>query len=73
MSNLLKTMENDQIIKFIKDNKDTIWVFLLSDIVAHTFYPEYLIENIRKYRMEGKISKEIAIKHLELLEAVYKK
>ena len=73
VSNLLKTMENDQIIKFIKDNKDTIWVFLLSDIVAHTFYPEYLIENIRKYRMEGKISKEIAIKHLELLEAVYKK
>ena len=73
VGNLLKTMENDQIIKFIKDSKDTIWVFLLTDIVAHTFYPEYLIENIRKYRMEGKLNKEIAIKHLELLEEAYKK
>ena len=73
VSNLLKSMENDNIIKYIKDSKDTIWVFLLTDIVAYAFYPEYLIENIRKYRMEGKLKKEIAIKHLELLEAAYKK
>ena len=70
---LLKIMERDQIIKFIKDSKGTVWVFLLTDIVAYTFYPEYLIEKIRKDRMEGKLKKEVAIKHLELLEEAYKK
>jgi len=69
----LKLMEKDHIIKFIKDSKDTVWVFLLTDLVAHTFYPEYLIEKIRKDRMEGKLKKEVAIKHLELLEEAYKK
>ncbi|MFX0020683.1 MAG: hypothetical protein ACFE9S_00035 [Candidatus Hermodarchaeota archaeon] len=69
----LKGMEDDQILKVIRDSKDTLWVFLLTDIVVHTFYPEYLIEKIRKDRMEGKLNKNIAIKHLEFLEAAYKK
>ncbi|KKN21021.1 hypothetical protein LCGC14_0929710, partial [marine sediment metagenome] len=73
IGNILKPMEKDQIIKFIKDSKDTVWVFLLTDVIAHTFYPEYLIEKIRKDRMEGKLKKEVAIKHLELLEEAYKK
>ncbi|MFX1503095.1 MAG: hypothetical protein ACFFDH_19200 [Promethearchaeota archaeon] len=69
----LKGMEEDQILKVIKDSKDTLWVFLLTDIVVDTFYPEYLIEKIRKDRMEGKLKKNVAIKHLEFLEAAYKK
>ncbi|MFX0136555.1 MAG: hypothetical protein ACFFDN_23145 [Candidatus Hodarchaeota archaeon] len=69
----LKAMEDDQIIKVIKDSKDTIWVFLLTDIVVHTFYPEYLIEKIRKDRMDGVLKKNVAIKHLEFLEKAYKK
>ncbi len=73
IGNVLKPMEKDKIIKFIKDSKEIVWVFLLTDIVAHTFYPEYLIEKIRKDRMEGKLKKEVAIKHLELLEEAYKK
>lgn len=73
VGSLLKAMEDDQIIKVIKDSKDTIWVFLLTDIVIHTFYPEYLIEKIRKDRMDGKLKKNVAIKHLEFLEKAYKK
>ncbi len=73
IGNILKPMEKDNIITFVKDSKDKVWVFLLTDIVAHTFYPEYLIEKIRKDRMEGKLKKEVAIKHLELLEEAYKK
>ncbi|MFX1344842.1 MAG: hypothetical protein ACFFAI_07020 [Promethearchaeota archaeon] len=69
----LKTMEDNGILKVIKDEKDTAWVFLLTDVIAHTFYPEYIIENIRKDRMEGKLNKDVAIKHLEFLEQVYKK
>jgi len=69
----LKTLEEDNVIKLIKDEKNDVWVFLLTDLVAHTFYPEYLIEKIRKYRMDGTINKNIAIKHLDLLEEAYKK
>ncbi|TKJ18263.1 MAG: hypothetical protein CEE43_18555 [Promethearchaeota archaeon Loki_b32] len=73
VGSFLKNLENEQIIKLIKDNKDTVWVMLLTDIVAHTFYPEYLIEKIRKERMDGNIKKTVAIKHLEFLEKTYKK
>jgi hypothetical protein len=73
IGSFLKSMEDNQIIKVIKDSKDTYWVFLLTDIVVQTFYPEYLIEKIRKDRIEGKLNKNVAIKHLEFLEAAYKK
>ena len=73
VGSFLENLEKDQIIKLLKDNKDTVWVFLLTDIVAQTFYPEYLIEKIRKDRMEGKINKNVAIKHLEFLEKTYSK
>ncbi len=73
VGSFLKALENDQIIKLIKDNDDTVWVMLLTNIVTHTFYPEYLIEKIRKERMNGNIKKTVAIKHLEFLEKAYKK
>ena len=38
-----------------------------------SFYPEYLIENISKAVAEVKLKKETAVKHLELLEQIYKK
>ncbi|MHA2180494.1 MAG: hypothetical protein ACXAAH_03630 [Promethearchaeota archaeon] len=69
----LKKMEDDNIIIILKDEKETEWVLLFTDIVAHTFYPEYLIEKIRQKSMEGKLKKNIAIKHLEFLEETYKK
>ena len=73
VGSFLQNLENNKVIKLIKDNKEAVWVFLLTDIVAHTFYPEYLIEKIRKERMDGKIKKTVAIKHLEFLEKAYKK
>ncbi len=73
IGDFLKSLENDHIIRFIKDEKDTQWIFLLTDIVTHTFYPEFLIEKIRKYRMDGILKKSVAIKHLEFLEEAYKK
>jgi hypothetical protein len=69
----LRAMENDNIIKILTDEKDTEWVFLLTDIATDTFYPEYIIEKIRNHRVEGKLNKDVAIKHLEFLEEVYKK
>ncbi len=69
----LKSMEQDQIIKLIRDSKGTLWVFLFTDVVIPTFYPEYIIEKIRQHRVDGALKKEYAIKHLELLEEAYKK
>ena len=69
----LKAMEDDNIIIVLKDEKDTNWVLLFTDVVAHTFYPEYLIEKIRKDSVEGKLKKNVAIKHLDFLEESYKK
>ncbi|MFX1375153.1 MAG: hypothetical protein ACFFA0_05020 [Promethearchaeota archaeon] len=73
IGSILRTMENDKILKILKDEKDTEWVFLLTDIAADTFYPEYILEKIRNHRMEGNLNKDVAIKHLEFLEEVYKK
>jgi len=69
----LATLEADHIVKTIKDESDVEWVFLLTDIAAQKFYPEYLIENIRKAVSENILNKESAVKHLELLEQSYKK
>jgi len=69
----LATLEADHIVKIIKDETDTEWIFLLTDIISLKFYPEYLIENIRKSVSENILNKESAVKHLELLESSYKK
>ncbi|MBY9010335.1 MAG: hypothetical protein KGD74_10770 [Candidatus Lokiarchaeota archaeon] len=69
----LSTLEADHIIKIIKDESDVEWIFLLTDITAHKFYPEYLIEKVRKAVSEDILKKESAIKQLELLEQIYKK
>ncbi len=69
----LKSMVDDNIIIVLKDEKNLDWVLLFTDVVAHTFYPEYLIEKIRKDSIEGKLKKNVAIKHLDFLEETYKK
>jgi hypothetical protein len=73
VAHLLSVMEKDGILKIIKDNKNVEWVFLLTDIAVRPFYPEYMLENIRKDREENPnlLKKETAIKHLDYLEKVY--
>ena len=70
---LLKSMEKDNIIKIIKDKSNTPWIFLLTDVSVQQFYPEYLIEKIRKDTVDGKLNRKIAVKHLEILEKAYVK
>jgi len=71
LEQILKDLAEKKIITAIKDKKDRIWVFLLSDIKFPTFFPEYMIDVIRRRWKEGTIAKEIALKHLELLRAEY--
>ncbi len=65
-------LKEARIITTIKD-KDDEWVLLLTDTIADTFFPEYLIEKIRQDVADKKLRKKTAIKHLEILEQVYKK
>ena len=67
----LKRLAEDDVILPIKDKKQRVWIFLLSDIQSITFFPEYMIDVIRRRWKEGTIAKEIALKHLELLRAEY--
>ena len=70
---LINVEDNEaKIITTIKD-KDDEWVLLLTDTIADTFFPEYLIEKIRQNVLDEKLRKKTAIKHLEILEQVYKK
>jgi len=71
--NFLNILEQDNIIAIIKDSVNLDWVFLLTDINPQTFYPEYMITNIRNDVTDKKLKQSIAIKHLELLEQAYKK
>ncbi|TFG03341.1 MAG: hypothetical protein EU539_12335 [Promethearchaeota archaeon] len=64
---LLKALEEDNIIKIFRDKKETDWVFLFTDVAVEKFYPEYMLENIRTKSLK----KEVAIRHLELLEEAY--
>ncbi len=68
---LLNSLQENGIVKIIKDEKNEEWVFLVTDITAKVFYPEYLIENIRKDEAQKKLSSKLAIKHLDLLEHNY--
>jgi hypothetical protein len=71
---ILRAMEKDNIIKVINDDKtNTAWIFLLSDVSVQQFYPEYLIEKIRKDAAAGILNRKIAVKHLEILEKTFVK
>ncbi len=67
----LRRLTDENIILPLKDKKQRVWVLLLSDIQAITFFPEYMVDVIRRRWKEGTIAKEIALKHLELLRAEY--
>ncbi len=70
---IFSKLEQDKIITIIEDDNNVKWVFLLSDILVKKFYPEYLIENIRKDFVLGDLRREIAVKHLDILENTYPK
>ncbi|TXT60695.1 MAG: hypothetical protein BAJALOKI3v1_880018 [Promethearchaeota archaeon] len=73
ISALMRRLEENGIITVLEDKTGMKWVFLLTDVIAEQFYPEYLIEKIRQDFVEGILKKDIAIKHLDILENAYSK
>jgi hypothetical protein len=72
---ILDDLIQQNIITEIKDQKGKEWLFLLTDIEPIIFFPEYLLDNIKKaYHNEEsskKIPFEVAKLALELLEIAY--
>ncbi len=68
----INELKRHNIISEIKDKKGSIWIFLKSDIVFPSFFPEYLVDSIRRRWMEKNITQDLALKHLELLRSVYR-
>ncbi|MBD3213348.1 MAG: hypothetical protein GF311_12130 [Candidatus Lokiarchaeota archaeon] len=73
ISALMRRLEENGIITVLEDKTGMKWVFLLTDVIAEQFYPEYLIEKIRQDFVDGTLKKDIAIKHLDILENAYSK
>ncbi|MHA1368389.1 MAG: hypothetical protein ACTSWN_16595 [Promethearchaeota archaeon] len=67
---LLKLLETSNVLKIFKNDNDK-FLILKSDIRYQVFFPEYLVDKIRKAWRDGKISKKLAIKHLTMLRDVY--
>jgi hypothetical protein len=69
---LIDELKKYNIIDEIKDKKGNSWIFLRTDIVFPTFFPEYLVDSIRRRWMEKDITQNLAVRHLELLKSVYR-
>ncbi|MHA1734312.1 MAG: hypothetical protein ACTSU5_20425 [Promethearchaeota archaeon] len=67
----LKELADANIIEVVQDKKKNVWLFLKSDILFPQFFPEYMVDVIRRRWKEGTIAKEIALKHLDILRAEY--
>jgi len=67
----LKELIDADVVWAYQDKKKQTWLFLKSDIYFPSFFPDYMIDVIRRRWKEATIPKEIAIKHLELLRAAY--
>ncbi|NVM05093.1 MAG: hypothetical protein HWN67_22420 [Candidatus Helarchaeota archaeon] len=72
MKKIIDLLIQEKILTIIKEDKAE-WVMLLSDVDIALFFPEYLLEKIRIALRDGKIKKQAAIKHLNLLEKSYSK
>jgi tetratricopeptide (TPR) repeat protein len=68
----INDLKRHNIIDEIKDKRGNIWIFLKTDIVFPTFFPEYIVDSIRRRWMEKGISQNLALGHLELLKSVYR-
>jgi len=69
---LLKLLEKSDIVKIYKKAGGNKKILVLkSDIQFQFFFPEYLVDNIRKAWRENIIDKGIALKHLTMLRDEY--
>ncbi|MHA1144693.1 MAG: hypothetical protein ACTSRW_08145 [Candidatus Helarchaeota archaeon] len=55
---------------FVKENKSEV-LYLFTDITFPSFFPEYMIDSIRRRWGERNISRDLALHHLQLLKGIF--
>ncbi|MHA1301659.1 MAG: hypothetical protein ACTSO9_19740, partial [Candidatus Helarchaeota archaeon] len=68
---IIKALKKINLIKEIKDSKGKSILYLLNDITYPTFFPEYMIDSIRRRWGERNISQTLALQHLQLLKGIF--
>ncbi|NVM27659.1 MAG: hypothetical protein HWN65_02365 [Candidatus Helarchaeota archaeon] len=68
----INDLKRYNVVEEIKDKRGNSWIFLKTDIVFPSFFPEYIVDSIRRRWMEKGITQNLALKHLELLKSVYR-
>lgn len=64
---VLKEMKKKNIIKESKDGN----LYVFTDVTFPTFFPEYMIDSIRRRWGERNISRNLALQHLQLLKGIF--
>ncbi|MHA1377788.1 MAG: hypothetical protein ACTSRG_05345 [Candidatus Helarchaeota archaeon] len=71
VNSIIKNLRNAKMVKEIKDSNGKKIIYLLNDIAYPTFFPEYMIDSIRRRWGERNISQTLALQHLQLLKGIF--
>jgi biotin operon repressor len=63
----IKSLKKLEVIGELNDSSDNKVYVLKSDPQISLFYPEYMIDNVRARWSTGEISREMAVKYLQIL------
>ncbi len=67
----LSALNKIELIKEIKQKDGNDLIYLLNDIAYPTFFPEYMVDAIRRRWGERNISQSLALQHLNLLKGIF--
>ncbi|NHI93168.1 MAG: hypothetical protein EAX96_11750 [Candidatus Lokiarchaeota archaeon] len=67
---ILKDMKKLNYINEFKDENDKK-IYLVNDFFYKTFFPEYMVDSIRRRWGEKNISQILALRHLQLLKGIF--
>jgi len=70
MTPIVKKLKKFNYINEYKTDKGRN-IYLITDIHYKTFFPEYMVDSIRRRWGERNISQELALKHLQLLKGIF--
>lgn len=71
LNSVLKELKRINLIKEVKEDSGDYIYYLLNDINFPTFFPEYMVDSIRRRWGERNISQSLALQHLQLLKGIF--
>ncbi|NVM03220.1 MAG: hypothetical protein HWN67_12845 [Candidatus Helarchaeota archaeon] len=71
VDSILRALKKINMVKEIKEKDGKEIIYLLNDIAYPTFFPEYMVDSIRRRWGERNISQNLALKHLQLIRGIF--